>query len=396
MRSFVPLGPAGGKQVSHFIARIAAATMLVVAPLVASQSALAQFKQQGSKLVGTGAVGAAFEGFSVALSGDGNTAIVGGLSDNSAAGAAWVFIRRNGVWSQQHHKLVGTGAVGSACEGYSVALSRDGNTAIVSGGGDNSGVGAAWVFTRNSHGVWHQQGDKLVGTGAVGAAIQGGFVALSGDGNTAIISGNGDNSFAGAAWVFTRRNGVWHQQGQKLVGTGAVGAAEQGSSVALSADGNTAVVGADFDNSGAGAAWVFTRRNGTWSQLGHKLRGTGAAGAASQGRSVALSTDGNTAIVGGYADNSLVGAAWVFAAAPAIVRVNPASGPAAGNTIVTIRGRNFTGTTVVRFDGRRVTFTVEDAAKILAHTPRHAAGKIAVDVTTAVGNAEKVNAFTFK
>jgi hypothetical protein len=36
--------------------------------------------QQGTKLVGTGAVGAA-EGISVALSGDGNTAIVGGPGD---------------------------------------------------------------------------------------------------------------------------------------------------------------------------------------------------------------------------------------------------------------------------------------------------------------------------
>jgi hypothetical protein len=48
----------------------------------------------------------------------------------------------------------------------SVSLSSDGNTAIVGGSGDNSGIGAAWVFTR-SGGVWTQQGDKLVGSGAV-------------------------------------------------------------------------------------------------------------------------------------------------------------------------------------------------------------------------------------
>jgi hypothetical protein len=40
------------------------------------------------------------------------------------------------------------------------------------------------------------------------------------------------------AWVYTRSGGVWTQQGNELVGTGAVGPAEQGYCVGLSADGN--------------------------------------------------------------------------------------------------------------------------------------------------------------
>src|SRR5204863_4270271 len=75
------------------------------------------------------------------------------------------------------------------------------------------------------------QGPKLVGTGAVGNAVQGDSVALSSDGNTAIVGGSSDNSNAGAAWVFTRSAGIWTQQGAKLVGTGAVGNARQGQSV---------------------------------------------------------------------------------------------------------------------------------------------------------------------
>jgi hypothetical protein len=43
--------------------------------------------------------------------------------------------------------------------------------------------------------------------------------------------------------VYTRSGGTWTQQGSKLVGSGATGAAYQGNSVALSADGNTAVLG---------------------------------------------------------------------------------------------------------------------------------------------------------
>jgi uncharacterized protein (TIGR03437 family) len=278
------------------------------------------WSQQGNKLVGTGAVGNAEQGVSVALSADGNTAIVGGYADNNRAGAVWVFARSGDVWTQQGSKLVGTGAVGNAEQGVSVALSADGNTSIVGGLSDNAdlhgyGAGAVWVFTR-SGGVWTQQGNKLVGTGAVGSIVsaeQGYSVALSGDGNTALVGGPFDDSPTGAVWVFTRSGGVWTQQGSKLVGSGAVGVPAQGSSVALSGDGNTALVGGSSDNSSTGATWVFARSGGVWSQQGSKLVGTGAVGLAHQGHSVALSGDGNTALVGGPSDNSSTGATWVFA-----------------------------------------------------------------------------------
>jgi hypothetical protein len=269
--------------------------------------------QQGSKLVGTGVIGimGAGEGFSVALSADGNTAIVGGPYDNTHIGAAWVFTRRGSAWTQQRDKLVGTGAVGHAEQGWSVALSADGNTAIVGGLADDGVTGAAWIFTRNGE-AWGQQGGKLVGSAVVGPARQGYAVALSADGNTAIMGGPHDSAKAGAAWVFTRSGTVWSQSGHKLVGTGAVGNAEQGSSVALSADGSIAVVGGTTDASDAGAAWVFTRNGAVWTQQGNKLVGTGAVGPARQGRSVALSADGGVAIVGGLADDADAGAAWVF------------------------------------------------------------------------------------
>jgi hypothetical protein len=285
--------------------------VVVCATLLSSQPALAKFTQQGPKLVGTGAVGAALQGAPVALSADGNTAIVGGFGDNRYAGAAWIWTRSGGVWSQQSNKLVGSGAVGAAGQGYSVSLSADGNTAMVGGSEDNSYVGAAWVWTR-SGGVWTQQGNKLVGLGAVGAAFQGRSVSLSADGNTAIVGGFGDNNFAGAAWVWTRSGGVWTQQSTKLVGSGASADAGQGSSVSLSADGNTALVGGPHDNREVGAAWVWTRSGGVWTQKGDKLVGSGTVGAADQGESVSLSADGNTAIVGGWNDNNHAGAAWVW------------------------------------------------------------------------------------
>jgi photosystem II stability/assembly factor-like uncharacterized protein len=282
------------------------------ATLTVTVGAGGPFSQQGPKLVGTGAVGNAGQGTSVSLSADGNTAIVGGYLDNSNAGAAWVWTRSGGVWTQQGTKLVGSGAIGNPQQGVSASLSADGNTAIVGGPFDNGSAGAAWVWTR-SGGVWTQQGPKLVGSGAVGAALQGQSVSLSADGNTAIVGGYGDSGYAGAAWVWTRGGGVWTQQGTKLVGSGAVGTLpRQGASVSLSGDGNTAIVGGIGGNGVDGAAWVWTRSGGVWTQQGTKLVGSGAVGAALQGQSVSLSGDGNTAIVGGDGDDNYAGAAWIW------------------------------------------------------------------------------------
>ena len=350
--------------------------------------------QQGSKLVGTGAIGtAAQQGNSVSISSDGNTAIVGGYNDNSSAGAVWVYTRSGGVWSQQGNKLVGTGAVGStAYQGISVSISADGNTAIVGGYNDNSSAGAVWVYTR-SGGVWSQQGNKLVGTGATGVAEQGVSVSISSDGNTAIVGGSYDNTGVGAVWIYTRSGGVWSQQGSKLVGTGATGGARQGSAVSISSDGNTAIVGGSGDNSNAGAAWVYTRSGGVWTQQGNKLVGTGAIGTAYQGISVSLSSDGNTAIVGGDADNSQAGAAWVYTITPTptITSFSPSSGDP--GTLVTITGTNL---------GSPTAFTIGGAtAIVLSNTGTTLVGLVmpgsvtgTVSVTTAGGSATGSGSFT--
>lgn len=301
--------------------RRTALLVIACAILCVPEAVLAQFTQQGPKLVGSGAVGKAEQGISVAISGDGNTAIVGGILDDIQIGAAWVWTRSGGVWTQQGPKLLASDAprnitfVGAE-QGYSVALSADGNTAIV-GGPQDGAHGAAWIWTR-SGGVWTQQGLKLVGSGAVGDASQGWSVALSADGNTAIVGGDTDNDDHGAAWVWTRSGGVWTQQGAKLVGSGAVsrfGFEDQGSSVSLSADGNTALIGGSNDNDGVGAAWVWTRSGGVWTQQGGKLVGSGV-GQSNEGISVSLAADGNTAIIGGTLDPSqnsgFTGAAWVW------------------------------------------------------------------------------------
>lgn len=296
--------------------------------LAASPDAVTQFVQQGPKLVGSGAVGNIVgQGWSVSLSADGNTALVGAPYDNLyggyGIGAGWIWTRSGGVWTDGP-KLVASDTIPTfetgVAQGYSVSLSADGNTAIIGGPGDNH-RGAAWVFAK-SGGVWTQQGNKLLASDVLGVfAKEGSSVSISADGNTAVIGGWRDNEFVGAAWVWTRSAGGWTQRA-KLVGEGAVDNAFQGESVAISADGNTVIVGGPFDqrsSTGAGpvgAAWIWTRNGGVWTP-GPKLVGSGAVGNARQGSSVSLSADGNTAIVGGPNDDNLgfsgaVGAAWIW------------------------------------------------------------------------------------
>jgi hypothetical protein len=280
---------------------LCAFVLCCAALLLLPSPALAQYTQQ-AKLPASSPIGTPNAGYSVALSANGNHAIMGGYNDNSAVGAVWYATRSNGVWSAVGKYPGNTFAegneAGAAGLGNSVSMSADGATWLAGGPYDSSNTGAAWVFFSNP-------AAKLVGTGAVGAAQQGTSVAMSGDGSTVIVGGPYDNSNAGAAWIFTVSGGVWSQQGAKLVGSGAVGAAFQGYSVALSNDGNTAIVGGPLDNSNAGAAWVFIRSGGVWTQQA-KLVGGG-------GTSVALSSDGDTAIVGGGAATAVFtrsGSVW--------------------------------------------------------------------------------------
>jgi hypothetical protein len=265
---------------------------------------------QQAKLVGTGAVGAARQGTGVAISANGNTAVVGGTADNSNAGAIWVFTRNGTTWSQQGNKLTGSGALGAAQQGISVAVSGDGNTIASGGFADDNYIGAAWAFARYGNN-WAQVGDKITGNDFNGAARQGSSLSLNGDGTRLMMGGYQDNNRQGAVWIFGTDGCEWTQLGPKLVGTGGTSQAWQGFSVSLSADGNTAVTGGNSDSNLAGAAWVYTYSGSAWAQQA-RLVGAQAAGAARQGSSVTLSADGNTLMVGGNGDDSNKGAVWVY------------------------------------------------------------------------------------
>ena len=305
-------------------------------------------------------------GDAVALSGDGNTLVVGARAESSAAagvngnqadasalssGAVYVFARQGDSWLQQAYLKASNPGINDQF-GSLVALSADGNTLAVSAYFEDSraiGVngdqadnsmdqsGAVYVFARTGT-VWSQQAYlKASNTGEADEGDQFGFsLALSDDGNTlaagaisedsadARINGNqADNSAssAGAVYVFVRTASRWSQQAY-IKSSSTNGAADAndlfGYSVGLSADGNTLAVGSydeagssnvingpeDNNAPGTGAVLVFTRSGSSWSRQAY-LKASTQDRADSLGAWVAISDDGNTVAAGAPDEDSL-------------------------------------------------------------------------------------------
>ncbi len=228
-------------------------------------------------------------------------------------------------WIQQQELTASDGARDDVF-GYSVAVS--GETAIIGAAGktigNNSGQGAAYVFTcSGTPCTWTQQQELTAADGARDDEF-GNSVAVSG--NTAIIGAWGKNYLylpeapmtavapQGAAYVFTCSGTpcTWTQQ-QELTASDGAGGDVFGYSVAVS--GETAIIGAIGNNSSRGAAYVFTCSGTpcTWTQQ-QELTASDDAGGDVFGTRVAVS--GATAVIGApgktIGNNSLQGAAYVF------------------------------------------------------------------------------------
>ncbi len=272
---------------------------------------------QIEKLIGTGNVSDAQIGLSVAISADNKTIALGGASDNQNYGAVWIFDKtKNNKWVQYGKKIFPKDAIGSPQFGQKLSISADGKTLIAGGFTDHKERGAVWIFAKDTSGNWVEQA-KLVGSNAKGYARQGFSVAISADGNTAIEGGYADGSTEttegkGAVWVFHRDStNAWKQQG-KLVGNGAIGNAAQGTAVAISANGNTILSGGEADSNAKGAVWVFIKHSdSTWIQDA-KLTIPDQGYPVGFGFSLAVNANGNAAIIGSDDEYSLAGGAWIF------------------------------------------------------------------------------------
>ncbi len=294
--------------------------MFMVLGLIAGSMGGAEAKKtEGriAKLTASDGTAADFFGVAVAVSGD--TAVIGAPQNAAGSpvqGAAYVFTRSGGTWTEQA-KLVPSD--GAAADRFGQAVAVDGDTVVVGSFwrdvGANADQGSAYVFTR-SGGTWSEQAKLTASDGRV--ADQFGFsVAVSGD--TALIGAAPQttidaNPNQGAAYLFTRAGGTWTEQA-KLTASDASNDSDFGLRVALSGD--TALVGAAGDDVGAnsnqGSAYVFTRSEGTWTE---QAKLTASDGADDDGFGFWVSVYDDTAAVGAYYDDAGdsvdQGSAYVF------------------------------------------------------------------------------------
>ncbi len=263
-------------------------------------------------------------GSSIALSADGTTAIVGGMGFNASTGVAYVYhAASEAAWSSSsvpEATLIDPGAVSGDYFGSSVSLSADGTAALIGSWGNGGGSGAAYVFHTSSEGSWR-------GTPAPAATLSDGpdagafgySVSISGDGTTALVGANTADGQAGSAYIFhVASEGSWASSSPITTLTAASGATDDafGSSVTLSKDGSTALIGAPGSGATAGAAYVFhAATEGSWGATSAQAAAMSDPGGSSGdyfGWSVALSGDGASALVGAYGTSGSAGAAYVF------------------------------------------------------------------------------------
>ena len=306
-------------------------------------------------------------GFSLALSGDGNTLAVGAVTEDSSAtgingnqaddsavsaGAVYVYTRTGTDWSQQGYiksppPAKADDATTGDMFGYSLALGADGDTLAVGSydedgssreingavDGERGGSGTAYVFTRAGT-TWTQQAYLKV-SNTEGGDSWGIAVALSADGNT-LAMGTADEdcpatgvnpvgcdddreaaTSVGAAAVFVRNGTTWTQQA--YIKASNTGVADQfGIRLALSGDGDAlAVAGPSEDSDGqgingtqdndsaieAGAVYLFTRNGAEWAQQAF-IKGSNTEAFDEFGGSVALSGDGRMIAVGARGEDS--------------------------------------------------------------------------------------------
>ena len=224
--------------------------------------------------------------------------------------------------------------------GYSVSLSGDGNTLAVGATkeasqfvgvdakdqGDNAkDSGAVYIFARNSSAQWTQQ--TYIKASNTGAGDEFGYsVSLSDDGNSLAVGApfedssatglggeqiNNNSTDTGVVYVFTRSGENWRQRA--YIKASNTGDNDQfGYAVSLSGDGNTLVVGAPFEDSSStgvdsvennnstdtGGVYVFTRQDiRTWNQQAY-IKASNSGAGDEFGFSVSLSDDGNSLAVG--------------------------------------------------------------------------------------------------
>ncbi|MCP3918430.1 MAG: hypothetical protein GY711_23035 [bacterium] len=249
---------------------------------------------------------AAHQQFGGAVAVDGDRIAVGASQHDALGlrtGAAYVFDRTGGVWSQTAQLFASNAA---AQQEFGTSLALEGDTLVVGAPSDTSSgavAGLVFVFER-SGGAWNETSTLYPASANPGDRF-GVSVALSGD---TVLAGSrfGDTTAqdAGGAYLFRRAAGVWNELAE-LTAPGLETFDRFGTSVALS--GSLAVVGAPAHD--AGTAFVFEDTGAAWTLV--QTLGSGEPGT---GFGSAVAVDAGFVLVGSDAGSgALHEAAYLFA-----------------------------------------------------------------------------------
>ncbi len=254
-------------------------------------------------------------GMSVAL--DGDTAIIGFTDDNDDKGAIHVFYRHQGGADNWGHVVKVTAPDGVAEDRFGLSVFLDGDTALVGAPGFNDDQGSAYIFYRDLGGADNWGGvAKLIASDGESLDAFGFPVALSGD--TAVVGAwfdddKGDAS--GSAYIFERNQGGADEWGQVVKLTASDGEAGDYFSGGVSISGDTVLVGAPAHNDDAGSVYVFNRDQGGNDAWGQTDKLTSSDSASWDWFGYAMAIQGNTALIGSpYDDDNgdMSGSVYVF------------------------------------------------------------------------------------
>jgi hypothetical protein len=251
-----------------------------------------------------------FFGYSVSM--DGDTIVIGALGDISSPGAAYVF-DYNGLSWDYKQTLTDSGGANGDQFGNSVAV--DSNVIVVGARWDtvvSYREGSVLVF-RLSGGTWSFE-QKIENSGGNSVDEMGRSVAVSGDTFVAGVYSYayGANGNAGAAFVYKWNGASWTKEAT-LYDPNTDTSDRFGNSVAI--DGNSIIVGEMYYDgavSNSGAAFLFERSGGSWSQS-QKFEDPSGDTNDYFGKSIAI--DGGVVIAGAYKDDggeTDSGAAFIF------------------------------------------------------------------------------------
>ena len=259
-------------------------------------------------------------GVSVAMD-DGGDRVIAGAHRNGNSGSVYIFTRSGSAWTEEQKITVPRADIGAQV-GRAVDIDSDGSRVVIGAHRHDDGAvdsGTAYIFSRTGS-RWTEESMLTARDGAAGDGL-GWSVAIGGNGDRAIIGGfldeDSGNMDSVAVYIFTRNSdGEWNEEA-RLIAADTEKDDRFGSAVAISANGDRAIIGAPHDeyaDSFTGAVYTFARDDDGWSD-GIKITAKDRVGGEAFGGSVAISGDDLRLIIGADLDDIKgvdSGSAYIF------------------------------------------------------------------------------------